>query len=131
MSAKNRNPVDAHVGGRVKLRRGIVGLSQTKLGDELGITFQQVQKYEKGINRVGASRLYHISQILGVPVQYFFEGLETLEDGTTIPMSSDAFDEFMQSPMGIALCRSFAQIGDPEVQRRVFKLVQSMGEANN
>jgi transcriptional regulator with XRE-family HTH domain len=131
MSAKNRNPVDAHVGGRVKLRRGIVGLSQTKLGDELGITFQQVQKYEKGINRIGASRLYHISQILGVPVQYFFEGLETLEDGTTIPMSPDVFDEFMQSPMGIALCRSFVQIGDPEVQRRVFKLIQSMGEGSN
>ena len=75
MVKKNPNPIDVHVGSRVRMRRMLVGLSQEKLGERLGLTFQQVQKYEKGSNRVSASRLYQMAQILGVPVQFFFEDL--------------------------------------------------------
>ena len=75
MVKKNPNPIDVHVGSRVRMRRMLVGLSQEKLGERLGLTFQQVQKYEKGSNRVSASRLYQMAQILGVPVQFFFEEL--------------------------------------------------------
>lgn len=126
MSIPNRNPVDAHVGGRVKLRRGIMGLSQTQLGNELGITFQQVQKYEKGLNRIGASRLYHIAQALEVPVQYFFEGLDVPGERGS---GANVFDAFIHSPTGIELCRSFTNINDPQIQSRVLRLVQAMGEA--
>jgi len=76
MTKKNPNPIDIHVGNRVRMRRMLVGMSQEKLGEKLGLTFQQVQKYEKGSNRVSASRLYHMAMILGVPVQFFFDDLE-------------------------------------------------------
>ena len=72
MAGKKPNPVDTHVGSRVRLRRMLLGMSQERLGDSMGLTFQQVQKYEKGVNRIGASRLFHISKILDVPVQFFF-----------------------------------------------------------
>src|SRR5712664_3195721 len=75
---KSGNPIDKHVGARVRMRRMMLGMSQTKLGEALGLTFQQVQKYEKGTNRIGASRLQHISHILQVPVSFFFEGAPTL-----------------------------------------------------
>src|SRR4026208_1599826 len=74
MAGKKPNPVDAHVGSRVRLRRMLLGMSQERLGASMGLTFQQVQKYAKGVNRIGASRLFQISQILAVPVQFFFEG---------------------------------------------------------
>ena len=73
MAGKKPNPVDAHVGSRVRLRRMLLGMSQERLGESMGLTFQQVQKYEKGVNRIGASRLFQISKILDVPVQFFFE----------------------------------------------------------
>ena len=73
--SRRANPVDVHVGSRVRLRRMLLGMSQEKLGEHLGLTFQQVQKYEKGINRIGASRLFDLSQVLGVPVQFFYEEL--------------------------------------------------------
>src|SRR5256885_4646469 len=76
------NPVDVHVGARVRLRRTLLGMSQEKLGDAIGLTFQQVQKYERGANRIGASRLYDLSRVLDVPVSYFFE-----EFGETSPVS--------------------------------------------
>jgi transcriptional regulator with XRE-family HTH domain len=78
--AKIPNPIDKHVGARVRMRRVLVGLSQEKLGDALGITFQQIQKYEKGTNRIGASRLQEASKILGVPVNFFFEGAQAESD---------------------------------------------------
>src|SRR6478752_10537797 len=71
--SRRANPMDVHVGSRVRLRRMLLGMSQEKLGEHLGLTFQQVQKYEKGINRIGASRLFDLSQVLGVPVQFFYE----------------------------------------------------------
>src|SRR6201988_3669252 len=77
MAKKAPNPIDRHVGSRVRMRRMMLGMSQEKLGDALGLTFQQVQKYEKGANRIGASRLQQISQILQVPVSFFFEGVPT------------------------------------------------------
>lgn len=84
MASKKSNPVDAHVGSRVRLRRMLVGLSQEKLGERMGLTFQQIQKYEKGVNRIGASRLFQLSQILEVPVQFFFEGAPSV-DGMAQP----------------------------------------------
>ncbi len=80
MAGKKPNPIDAHVGSRVWLRRILLGMSQERLGDSMGLTFQQVQKYEKGANRIGASRLYHISKILDVPVGFFFEEAPGIED---------------------------------------------------
>jgi transcriptional regulator with XRE-family HTH domain len=74
MLTKAPNPVDRHVGSRVRMRRMLIGMSQEKLGEALGITFQQIQKYEKGTNRIGASRLHHIARVLGVPVEFFYEG---------------------------------------------------------
>src|ERR671914_1569018 len=74
LTKKAPNPIDRHVGSRVRMRRMIVGMSQEKLGESLGLTFQQVQKYEKGTNRIGASRLQQISKVLGVPIEFFFEG---------------------------------------------------------
>src|SRR5436190_11215269 len=75
--SRRANPVDVHVGSRVRLRRMLLGMSQEKLGEQLGLTFQQIQKYEKGINRIGASRLFDLSQVLAVPVQFFYEELAT------------------------------------------------------
>ena len=77
--ARRANPIDVHVGSRVRLRRMLLGMSQEKLGEHLGLTFQQIQKYEKGINRIGASRLFDLSQVMGVPVQYFYEELPVCE----------------------------------------------------
>jgi len=83
--AANPNPIDVHVGSRVRLRRTLLGMSQEKLGEALGLTFQQVQKYERGVNRIGASRLYHLSQILDVPVSFFFDDMPTFEKGSALP----------------------------------------------
>src|ERR1700744_3100536 len=77
---KNKaNPVDAQVGNRVRIRRMLIGMSQEKLGDLLGLTFQQVQKYEKGVNRIGAGRLFEMSRILGVPIDFFYDGVSTTD----------------------------------------------------
>ncbi len=124
-----RDPVDAYVGGRVKLRRGLIGMSQTQLADNLGITFQQVQKYEKGANRIGASRLFQISRHLGVPVQYFFEGAESVMNGGENASENsvgDSFDQFLKSSTGIELCRSFSAIDDPAIQKKLLALVKSL-----
>lgn len=127
-----RNPIDAHVGGRVKLRRAVVGMSQTELANRLGITFQQVQKYEKGANRIGASRLYLIAEILNVPVQSFFEGAEAvvLDAPGAYEGAKDAtvkkYEEFIRSPGGIELCKAFVSIDDPTVRKRIVALVKSV-----
>src|SRR6202008_2707432 len=75
MPKKKANPIDAQVGNRVRLRRMLIGMSQERLGELLGLTFQQVQKYEKGVNRIGAGRLFEVARILGVPIDYFYEGV--------------------------------------------------------
>lgn len=125
---KSPNATDIHVGSRIRLRRVMLGLSQEKLGDGLGITFQQVQKYEKGTNRVGASRLQHISELLDVHISYFFEGTpDASEDRPASPPS--VLSQLLNSKEGISLVKAFAGIEDSRVRRRVLELVQSLSTA--
>ena len=134
MSAiKAANPVDMHVGSRVRMRRMMLGISQKKLADALGLSFQQVQKYEKGSNRIGASRLEHISRFLQAPVAFFFEGapdasaVATSEEDTR---SLALMNDFVSSPEALRLVQSFAQIEDADVRRRIVDLVQAIGSKN-
>jgi len=123
------NPVDKHVGSRIRMRRLMLGMSQEKLGDGLGLTFQQVQKYEKGTNRVGASRLQHISQLLQVPVPFFFEGAPQLP-GQPIgigPAPSPAYVfNFLATTDGLALTKAFMQIKETSMRRRIVHLVEEI-----
>ena len=132
MAGKKPNPVDTHVGSRVRLRRMLLGMSQERLGDSMGLTFQQVQKYEKGVNRIGASRLFQISKILDVPVQFFFEGAPAREGTPAAGFAeaeSEAFIyEFLSSREGLELNRAFVKIGDPKVRRSVIELVRSLAK---
>ena len=127
---KGPNPVDIHVGSRIRLRRNMIGMSQEKLGDSLGITFQQVQKYEKGTNRVGASRLQAIARVLDVPVSFFFEDAPGSD-----PDGGKGFGEnsqtryvvdFLNSSEGLQLNRAFVKITDPQVRRKIVDLVKTL-----
>ena len=129
------HPMDIHVGSRVRLRRMMQGISQEKLGEELDLTFQQVQKYEKGVNRIGASRLYDIARILDVPVQFFYDdfgdGPETMIGFAETQGKTEDKADFMQllaTPEGMQLCRAFASIKDYQVRRRVLDLVKAISE---
>ena len=132
--SRRANPIDVHVGSRVRLRRMLLGMSQEKLGEHLGLTFQQIQKYEKGINRIGASRLYDLSQVLSVPVQFFYEELVVAPAGGAAgfaerPAESYAV-EFLGSREGLELNKAFARISDPKVRRSIVDLVRAFaGEA--
>jgi transcriptional regulator with XRE-family HTH domain len=135
LAKKQPSSIDAHVGSRVRLRRMLIGMSQEKLGELLGLTFQQVQKYEKGANRIGASRLYDISQILGVPVSYFFDDVpadSTARRATNGAAASTDVDagpymmEFVSSAEGFQLVRAFTKITDPRVRKRMLELVKSL-----
>lgn len=131
MGKKSPHPIDAHVGGRVRLRRMVVGMSQDKLGELLGLTFQQVQKYEKGVNRIGASRLFDLSRILEVPIQFFFDDFDGQTNRSYGFAESPAEDSVMQllhTPEGVELCRYFAEIRDPKVRKRVLDLVRTLSE---
>jgi len=126
---KNTNPVDAQVGSRVRLRRMLIGMSQERLGELLGLTFQQVQKYEKGLNRIGAGRLFDIARILGVPIDYFYEGLTNASSrGFSENDTSHPIVEFMSSPEGLQLALAFTSIKEPKVRKRVLDLVKSLAE---
>ena len=129
-SKKKPNPIDVHVGGRIRLRRNMVGMSQEKLGEHLGITFQQIQKYEKGTNRVGASRLQAIASFLEVPVSYFFEGApgEGRSEGFAEDSQTAFVVDFLSSTEGLLLNRAFARIGDPKVRRRIIDLVRTLAD---
>jgi len=131
IKAKGPNPVDVHVGSRVRLRRMLVGLSQEKLGDSMGLTFQQIQKYEKGVNRIGASRLFKLSQVLDVPVQFFFDGMPASGESSVAGAAdkdTEAFlFEFLNTRDGLELNRAFIKVNDPEVRRSVIDLVRSLG----
>lgn len=129
---KGPHPVDTHVGSRVKLRRMILGMSQDSLGKSLGLTFQQVQKYEKGVNRIGASRLFELSDLLEVPIQYFYDGYGDGDsaNGFAEPDVAEAFMELVNSPDGVHLCRYFAEIKDTQVKKRVLDLVKSIAETD-
>ena len=126
---KQANSIDAQVGNRVRLRRMLVGMSQEKLGEMLGLTFQQVQKYEKGVNRIGAGRLYHVAQILGVPVSYFYEDVVEQSPAAS-PIANDRATpsavEFLSSSEGMQLTLAFMRIREPKVRRRVIDLVKSL-----
>jgi transcriptional regulator with XRE-family HTH domain len=126
---KQANTIDAQVGNRVRLRRMLVGMSQEKLGEFLGLTFQQVQKYEKGVNRIGAGRLYQVAQILSVPVGYFYEGIiEHMPAGPGVAESQamPPVMEFLSSGEGLQLSLAFMRIRDHKVRRRVLDLVKSL-----
>jgi transcriptional regulator with XRE-family HTH domain len=129
MSTKVPNPIDIYVGSRIRMRRLMVGMSQEKLGDELGITFQQVQKYEKGTNRVSASRLQAICEILQVPVPFFFEGAPQVagrvRKGAEAPSPAYVSD-FLANSDGLKLVRAFTQIGDATLRRSVVRLVEEI-----
>ena len=123
------HPIDRHVGSRVRMRRMMLAMSQQKLGDALGLTFQQVQKYEKGTNRIGASRLQHISQILKVPVSFFFEGVSgpgKQEDGSSKAPVADYVSDFLSSSDGLALTKAFTRIKQPKLRRRIVDLVEEI-----
>jgi transcriptional regulator with XRE-family HTH domain len=122
------NPIDRHVGSRVKTRRVLIGMSQEKLGDALGITFQQIQKYEKGTNRIGASRLQSASTVLGVPVSFFFEGSPSgVEPGAGFAEPSNTYSPPpIDTTEARRLIAAFDRIEDPAVRRRVLDLVEAM-----
>lgn len=128
---KKPNPTDIHVGSRIRLRRNMLGMSQEKLGEHLGITFQQIQKYEKGTNRVGASRLQAIASILQVPVSFFFQEAGGGSEGEGAAGFAEervaVFDlDFPTGPEGVQLNRAFARISDPKVRRSIVDLVKSL-----
>lgn len=130
---KAPSPVDRHVGSRVRMRRITVGMSQEKLGEALGVTFQQVQKYEKGSNRISASRMQSIAQVLGVPVSFFFDGAPRDESlgmavGFAESSQADYTVDIFSTPEGVALAKAFASIEDPKVRRRVVDLVTTLVE---
>lgn len=128
MLKKMPNPIDVHVGSRVRMQRMLISMSQEKLGDQLGLTFQQVQKYEKGANRIGASRLYHISQILGVPIEFFYEGLPaegTTPEGFAERGSNFDFD-LLSTSEGIQLNSAFFSIKNPKVRKQLLDLVKTL-----
>ncbi len=129
MSAKQPNPVDKYVGSRIRMRRIMNGMSQEKLGEALGLTFQQVQKYEKGTNRVGASRLQQITEVLDVPVSFLFEG-SPAGPGTTYGLkeapAADYVSDFLATSEGLALTRAFTRISDPKLRRSIVDLVEQI-----
>lgn len=129
MKAKSPNAIDVYVGGRLRLRRKVLGLSQGSLAQALGITFQQVQKYEKGMNRIGASRLQRIAEILKVPVGFFFENNASAAPDVEPRRETDVA-LFMTSKEGVALSRAFLAIEDPDVRQKLLALTRSLGSAN-
>jgi transcriptional regulator with XRE-family HTH domain len=129
LAKKAPNPTDKHVGARVRMRRMMLGMSQEKLGDALDLTFQQVQKYEKGTNRIGASRLQQISNILQVPVAFFFEGAPGAggrADGAGEAPSPAYVSDFLATSDGLALTKAFMRIEDSKLRRRIVDLVEQI-----
>ena len=128
-SDKQPNPIDIHVGSRLRLRRMMLGLSQEKLGKSLGLTFQQIQKYEKGTNRIGASRLYEMSNILNVNIQFFFDDFLREKSSEAVVNHGDGEEnifDFFNSREGLELNRAFSQIKSPKVRRKIIELIKSI-----
>src|SRR3984885_15214613 len=123
---KQANPIDAQVGNRIRLRRMLIGMSQERLGELLGLTFQQVQKYEKGVNRIGAGRLFDVARILGVPIDFFYEGVSGQLEARGFSDQESALPvmEFVSSGEGLQLSLAFMKIKDPKVRKRVLDLVK-------
>lgn len=125
---KKPNPIDVYVGTRIRLRRHILGLTQEKLGEKLGVTFQQIQKYEKGTNRVGASRLQEIADIMNVPVSYFFDKGVSIQPAEGFSENDSNFVSFCSSNEGIQLMRAFTNISDVRVRRKIIDLAKALSE---
>ena len=132
MPKKQANPVDAHVGHRVRLRRMLIGMSQERLGELLGLTFQQVQKYEKGINRIGAGRLFEVAGILGVPISFFYEDADANGSASGFSEAGEPppVMEFLASGEGLQLSLAFMRIKDVKVRRRILDLIRSLSDGN-
>ena len=129
MTKKTPNPIDRHVGSRVRMRRMLIGMSQEKLGEALGLTFQQVQKYEKGTNRIGASRLHRIASVLGVPVEFFYEGAphsSAHQGGFAEASSSSYVSDFLSTGEGVQLVKAFLAIKDAKVRRKIVELITAL-----
>ena len=134
MSAKVPNPIDAYVGSRVRTRRLMLGMSQERLAEQIGVTFQQVQKYEKGTNRIGASRLQAIAGVLAVPVAFFFQQdnsqpLNT--EGLGAISGLEDLSDFLTSKEGLNLNKAFMKINDPSVRQSVLTLIKSLASASD
>ncbi|MBO6717784.1 MAG: helix-turn-helix transcriptional regulator [Rhizobiaceae bacterium] len=131
-SKKKPNPIDVHVGSRVRLRRNMLGMSQEKLGEMLGITFQQIQKYEKGTNRIGASRLQAIASILNVAPAFFFEGGPDVSEqrgaGFAEEKAANYVVDFLSSTEGLRLNRSFVKIADAGTRKKLIELIESIAD---
>lgn len=127
-AGKRPNPTDVYVGSRIRMRRKMLGLSQEKLGEKLGITFQQIQKYEKGTNRVGASRLQAMSDALEVPVSFFFPESAPSSPAGMQEESATFMMDFMSTSEGLDLTRAFIRIRNPKVRRKVVELVRALAE---
>lgn len=129
----NPDPVDVHVGSRVRLRRTLLGMSQEKLGEALGLTFQQIQKYERGANRIGSSRLFKLSKILDVPVSFFFDDMASETAAQAKGMAEAAAQPFEVDQLSkretLELVRAYYRITDPKVRKRLFELVKSVSQS--
>ena len=130
IAKKIPNPIDKHVGARVRMRRMMLSMSQEKLGDALSLTFQQVQKYEKGTNRIGASRLQQIANILQVPVSFFFEGAPNMpgHSGMGEAPAPTYVSDFLATSDGLSLTKSFMRIKNSKLRRRIVDLVEQMAD---
>ena len=131
--AKASNMVDIYVGARLRMRRTMLGMSQSKLGELLGVTFQQIQKYEKGSNRISASRLQHTARVLDVSPSFFFEGApaQAAEGGFAEDTQQSYVVDFLASTEGLQLNRAFLRVRDPKVRRRIVDLVVSLASSED
>jgi transcriptional regulator with XRE-family HTH domain len=141
--ASKPNPIDVHVGRRLRLRRTLLGMSQERLGELLGLTFQQVQKYERGANRIGSSRLFELGQILDVPVSFFFDDLPAAVGGAPggyampgLAEDRSAFDHEddglpLDKRESLELVRAYYRIADPAVRKRLFELAKALANLDN
>ena len=135
-SVRGPNPVDVHVGARLRLRRTLLGMTQTSLGDAIGLTFQQVQKYERGVNRIGSSRLYDLARVLDVPVNFFFDEMpkeiasKTGAASSGPPEGAEAFDpDIVSKRETLELVRAYYKIENPQVRKRLFEMVKALGKS--
>lgn len=128
---KTPNPIDVHVGARVRLKRTMLGLSQEKLGDSLGVSFQQVQKYEKGSNRISASKMHEIAEILQESVSFFFKdspGATSQQTGFGEAENSEYIADLLSSPDDVKLFRAFNKIKDPKIRKNIIDMVRSFAD---
>ncbi|MHA1153074.1 MAG: helix-turn-helix domain-containing protein [Alphaproteobacteria bacterium] len=135
-SVRAPNPVDVHVGTRVRLRRTLLGMTQTGLGQAIGLTFQQVQKYERGVNRIGSSRLYDLARVLDVPVNFFFDEMpkeiasKSGAPSSGRPEGAEVFDpDIVSKRETLELVRAYYKIDNPQVRKRLFEMVKALGKS--